>query len=387
MLHQQALKAKKNKKQYSKYQRNPDRKRNCQLQPTDAVILILLFELGYLTTNHLIGAEIPRTGIKEAPEPEVDYYPGLLNYLELDRPPSRAGELPKIPARLFPLRIRPKDRAGQAADLSLLSGRKRLSILFQAGLIDRPPEQVALKARMRINLPLIYGLGQAGAAAVAQLYGRPEIVEKRWSERNQRIKNLLDHEINLSDAIACVLLACLKKRNVRFITQSDIVKRRKTAPVKPERPLSWIVKADKYVYAIEPDYAFGLRFYDEKKKKNTEKYYFVEFDNMTEAIETKKFARASIYKKMQAYRASYKNGLISQHFDFKNFRSLFITRSEERLKGMHAVNQRLHPKGQGYAFLKFGLYSAYDMTQPEKVLGKMWHDGHRPVSEQNNLID
>ena len=95
---------------------------------------------------------------------------------------------------------------------------------------------------------------------------------------------------------------------------------------------------------IEPDYAFSL--YLPKVRRRA--FFLVEIDRGTMPVERYDLKQTSILRKLLAYQTMWKSKRHTQHFDWRNFRVLFVTTSQERVDNMIAA-MNAHGQTKGFA--------------------------------------
>jgi hypothetical protein len=264
---------------------------------------------------------------------------------------------------------------------------RRLSLLYHAGYLDRPPAQLARRG----NFPLVYGLGNQGAEFLAYQLDIPA-TSVDWTSKNREVKGVfLEHTLMVSQFLVTMRLACKRVRGVRFIDQETIINLRPSVPAGVGRALSWQVelKGEYPAYkrntalTLIPDSIFALN-YHENGQDTGRAYFFVEVDRSTMPIKRSDLRKSSFYKKMVGYWDSWQQGLFSQEFPFKKARILTLVLSAERARSMIAINKELDSRGKGLRMFLFGPAAISDLKEPEVVFSRSWRNGRE---EAASLLD
>ena len=78
--------------------------------------------------------------------------------------------------------------------------RRRLQLLFHNRYLDRPAVQIADFYRTPGTLPMVYGLGNKGADALADHLGRPRTTGD-WASKNRSIRSTFFHHTLMVSSI------------------------------------------------------------------------------------------------------------------------------------------------------------------------------------------
>lgn len=256
---------------------------------------------------------------------------------------------------------------------------RRLNLLFHAGYLNRPPEQI--RPYRQGSDPMVYGLGNKGADLLAAEYGLPRS-KVDWTSKNREVKKVyLEHTLMVANFMVCLEVACRQKGDIEIIGSEEIIARMPQKP-KAVNPFSWKVKikqggqGDKkdVAFNMVPDKVFGLHFKKDPPGQNRA-YFFLEADRSTMPVKRDSLFKSSYYKKLVGYWASWKNNLYQEHFGFKSARVLTLTKSEERINNMIAVNKEVDDKRQGSKMFLFARADSFNLDHPEKILDRSWKDG------------
>lgn len=256
---------------------------------------------------------------------------------------------------------------------------RRLNLLYHGSYLDRPKIQLT-----RIgNQPMVYALGNKGAEFLTVEYDIPK-GKVDWTTKNREAHGaFLEHTLMVAHFMALIEIACKNGKAVTHIPPQEVIDRRPIKPKAAEKDLSWKLEAKAegraLSFSMVPDNAFGLLFPDGKAA-----YFFLEADRSTMPIKRSNLLRSSYYKKMVGYWESWKQKLYGPNFGFNNPRILTITISQERIDSMIEANKELDERGQGSRMFLFACEKDLSLTDPEKILEKVWLNGR---GEKVSLLD
>ena len=250
--------------------------------------------------------------------------------------------------------------------------RRRLQLLFHNRYLDRPAVQIADFYRTPGTLPMVYGLGNKGADALADHLGRPRS-SGDWASKNRSIRStFFHHTLMVSSIMVAFEFSCRKHSNVRLIPWEEILET--TCPEQTRRkkhPLTWQVRVPEVgSLGVTPDRVFGLQFSDRPSDRNCS-YFFLEADRASMPIIRKDLRSTSIFRKLLAYQATATQKLHSELFGINNFRVLTVTRSpkQERVESMVEAAQKLSgPQG-------VFLFADDESVRTRDVLDLTWKNG------------
>ncbi len=227
--------------------------------------------------------------------------------------------------------------------------RRRLQLLFHNRYLDRPPVQIADFYRTPGTLPMVYGLGNRGADALAE-HLRRNRRKGDWATKNRSIRStFFHHTLMVSSIIVAFAVSCRRRENVRLIPWEEILET--TCPEEARRlkhPLTWRVRVPEVgSLGVTPDRVFGLEFADRPQSRRRS-YFFLEADRASMPVIRKDLRGTSIFRKLLAYQATASQKLHSERFGINNFRVLTVTKSpkQERVSSMVEAAQQLSgPQG------------------------------------------
>ena len=271
--------------------------------------------------------------------------------------------------------------------LSLVEGseqkiRRRLQRLYHTGYLDRPRCQLADQLRGK-NGPMVYALGNRGAAFLAERFDIPK-AKVDWTWKNRDVGQLyMAHTLMIAEAMVGLELACKANGRVRLIEVNEILRKAPEQRHRRSNPLSWQVlvareNGEAWV-GVCPDGMFGLEFLDAPEGQNRA-YFFIECDRATMPIVRRSLKHSSIYKKLVAYYATYRAELHTKLFGIKHFRTLFVTTSAERVSNMLEANKAV-TDGRGSSLFLFG---RADKLMSGAILDGPWRNGR---GELTNLLE
>lgn len=250
---------------------------------------------------------------------------------------------------------------------------ERLAALYHNGYLDRPRAQLDYYATAGSS-PLVYALGNKGAALLAELDGSQRAkVDWTWKNRDAG-RIFIDHTLLIADLMVSAEIASRCAGNVRLIDPRQILTAAPEATRRADNP--WALPA-RIIFAgithdirLIPDKVFGLDYTDARKRS----YFFVEADRGTMPVMRSHPRQTSFHQKILGYLAgSRPANTHGQHFGIGNFRVLTITTSRERIRTMiDALKQAT--KGMGSNQFLFtdrtSLQSNPDLLSLEWISGK-----------------
>ena len=253
---------------------------------------------------------------------------------------------------------------------------RRLHLLFHAGYLDRPREQI--RPYIKGSEPMVYGLGNKGADLLAQKYEVPR-TKVDWTSKNRNVGKVhLEHTLMVANFMVCLKLACDQRQGVELIEPGAILANAPAKGRQKEKLPGWQVKvkinSKDLQFSVVPDKVFGLYFPNQPKGKNRS-YFFLEADRSTMPVKRSGFAKTSIYKKMVGYQESWKQKLFAELFGFKAVRVLTITKSQDRVASMVKLSQEMHPKKEGFRMFLFGEASEFTLDNLDRFWERVWRNG------------
>lgn len=219
---------------------------------------------------------------------------------------------------------------------------RRLQLLYHHGYLERPRTQIAYYERG--SRPMVYGLGNKGAAALKRELGLA-FHELDWGEKNGEVRRMfLDHALLISDVMVALEIACRNTERVRLFTGKDI-------PLPDSlrdhrQPFKWNVTVkSRAKLGVIPDGAFVLEFAGQSADHNRV-LYFLEADCGTMPVKRGTLAQSSFHRKLLTYEATWTQEVHRRRFGFQRFRVLTVTTSTARVESLVAACQELE-RGRG----------------------------------------
>ena len=214
--------------------------------------------------------------------------------------------------------------SGTYADESI---KRRLRELYDEQYLDLPPAQRRFFQPGLGNPQNVYALGNKGADVLQRSF---DITRGKidWSWKNRNVQEMyIEHTLLEADIMVALELACRENSSVRLLYAEDILSCAPAATQQTDEPFKWKVNVDHegkdWRVPVEPDKVFALEFSD----MGTCAYFFVEADRGTMTVEPrdKTLSRASIYRKLVGYYATWQKEEHTRRFDIASFRVLFVT--------------------------------------------------------------
>jgi hypothetical protein len=232
---------------------------------------------------------------------------------------------------------------------------RRLCLLFHAGYLDRPREQV--KPFQPGSGPMVYALGNRGADLLHDVLGIPrERVD--WTSKNREAKNVfLNHSLIISSFWASLKLACARHGGIELIDQERIVQGEPVLKISMSREFKG--KVQNLCYDLVPDALFGLHFLEEAPDRNRA-FYLLEADRATMPIVRSNFFRSAFFKKLLGYKHCKITGAFKQTFGFENPRILAC-------RGMYE-------DGKASGMFLFSLMSNFTLSNVDNILKPIWRN-------------
>lgn len=256
---------------------------------------------------------------------------------------------------------------------------RRLGLLYHAGYLDRPREQIS---RASYGQPLVYGLGNKGAAVLAEHLDLPR-AKVDWTTKNREVGSVfLSHTLMTANFMVCLDLAC-RKRGLTVVWPDDVLEEMPPRNVRNGSPFKVDVTVPKngqdVKIAVVPDAVFGL-----EEKDGTVSYFFLEADCSTMPIVRASFEKSSYYKKLVGYWAAKESGRIKDIFGWQNPRVLTLAISKDRINNMIAANKEMDPRKTGFRLFYFALARNFTVDNPDAVFDSIWLNGR---AEPCRLLD
>lgn len=241
---------------------------------------------------------------------------------------------------------------------------RRLQLLYHAGFLDRPREQI--KPYKSGSSAMVYGIGNKGADYLHQTFNIPRS-KVDWTSKNREVKTVfLEHSLSVANFMVSMETACRERTDVEFIDPRKFVK---------QYPITWkitkAIEGNKHTFSIFPDNVFALYY----PKDNSTAYFFLEVDRSTMPIFSNNFFRTSVYKKLLLYWLSWRDGIFTNYLHLPNARVLTLAKSKERIKSMIEAVKQADDRKKGSRIFMFALDKEFDPGTPGQALAKIWQNG------------
>jgi hypothetical protein len=262
---------------------------------------------------------------------------------------------------------------------------RRLCLLYHAGYLGRPKEQI--QPYFRGTSPIVYSLGNKGLDLLAQHFHIPRPKVECTSKDRELKRPFLEHTLMVSHFMVCLELACRYVRGIRLIEPHEILRGVPVNSSIRNKPFAWKVKVNRawrgsnrqFAYSIIPDKVFGLGIGQD------ELYFFLEADRATMPVLSTNLYRSSIFKKLVGYWQSRGAGLFTRNFGFKAARVLTVTKSQERIDSMIAACQQVDERRKGSKMFLFTRDQNITLTKPTVIFDAIWQSGRD--GELTSLLD
>ena len=247
----------------------------------------------------------------------------------------------------------------------------RLKALFEHRYLDRPECQYDHYRPGGGSSPIVYALGDRGAAVLVQRDGLAQGPRVSWTQKNTEVgRPFLEHTLEIAD-FAVGLRESLKGRDdIQLVDGDDLLATlppETRALQKPYRlSVPVIYRSMRHEVGVEPDYAFSLVRPRERRRA----FFLVEIDRGTMPVERHDLKQTSILRKLLAYQTLWKAKRHETHFGWRNFRVLIVTTSPERIANIQAVMAGHATLKESVLFL-FGDATSFSSEGTQGVSGPM----------------
>ena len=198
-----------------------------------------------------------------------------------------------------------------------------------------------------------------------------------WGEKNRGVGGVfLEHALLVSEILVAIEFACREIEGVRFLTQDELIRDKRSALPQSFR---WSVNLPGGVkLGLIPDRVFAFEFPDQTGE--TERaYFFLEADRGTMPVKRRKLSQTSFFRKLLAYEATWSQSLHQSKFGFHRFRVLTVTTSAARVDSLVEACSQLK---SGH-----GLFLFADRTileNPGFLFSPLWKTGR--MGEMTGLL-
>ena len=255
----------------------------------------------------------------------------------------------------------------------------RLRELWGADYLDRPELQRELFAYAD-KRPTVHALGSAGAEWLTNNHGIrfPKAVEWRAKNKNVKSGEFVQHTLGVTETMLQAERDFGAVPGLRVIDQAEVWQVSPRYNPRQPRPFELLTEIRWRDGAVvsrrtKPDYVFGLG--DTRGTQPTRSLYFLEYDRGTESFVKASKTQSSILQKFLGYADVYERKLHTEHFDYKNFRVLFVLEGDaRRIENMIAVYQAHIADRLPAGAL---LFTTTKRLAEQGFLAPIWLDGKR----------
>lgn len=219
---------------------------------------------------------------------------------------------------------------------------RRLTLLYRAGYLDRPRQQLEVHVKDGGSRPHVYALGDRGARLLNEKCGAsyPDV---DWRHKNAEVGRAhIEHTLAISQMHVALHAGRAAHPDIEVIradTLVDAFPRDKSTGKRrtdDKHPFLWkptVRRNDAtMVIPVNPDAAFALG------SPTVTRYYFLhEADRGTMPVVRADYTKTSIVRKFDAYLAGYRTGLHATLFGWKSLRILFTTDKRDRAEHMRSA--------------------------------------------------
>jgi hypothetical protein len=272
----------------------------------------------------------------------------------------------------------------QHPNLPFETFKHRITILWRAGFLERPKEQVALMVRSD-DFHITMCLSKAGAEALAYHFGLDE--EKlSWRAEQEKVGfRLLEHQLSVAKFRATVELS--KAFKILFwLSDGEYYQ---TIYFRPSTQEQKRITEAEYIGAqiketIRPDSFFGLA------NDGRVNFYALEIDRGTQILKTMARKYLAYYKLIKNLE---REPLKIQNQEIKHLRVLTISPDESkfenpglRIKHLKEQTRLIDEKEKGHRSFWFTTEDKIDWQNPKTISTKIWQT---PLEEKEilSLVD
>ena len=218
---------------------------------------------------------------------------------------------------------------------------RRLQLLYHHRYLERPRCQVDFYYKTG-SQPIVYGLGDKGAHLLREQ--KIDSPNPRSSEKNSVVtRPYLEHALSVSDVMVALELSCRKHGHATFVAKDAF-----------PTPLNGLELPSRWSVEVHPGLTLGLipdRVFALDTPESGRAFFFVEADRGTMPVLRSDLSQTSMYRKLLAYVATWRQGVHQSRFGFHRFRVLIITTGPERIRSLIDACARLE---YGHNLFLFG---------------------------------
>lgn len=206
--------------------------------------------------------------------------------------------------------------------------RRRLQKLRQAGYLQQ--------LKTPVDQPRDYVLTQGGMNALSNArHVPPRRICVPRSARSYR-----DHDLAISDFTVSIDLFVRALPNARLVDELELITRSPRLDVRSHRgwPVTFRHQGITHEHWVKPDRFLGIKFDDRPANRNT-RHFAIEIDRGSMPLEATKIEKASIFRKLLAYQATYDDNGLRAIFGIEHAYTLFLTTGHRRRDNMVSLAQ------------------------------------------------
>lgn len=261
--------------------------------------------------------------------------------------------------------------------------RKRLTSLFHAGYVARPPiQEVIFKHRTGAgSRPLVHSLGQKGAAHLRDKFGY-SLKTTNWDDkaRNRsgvRGQAIFEHDLGANGILIKLRQAYAELDGVTVLGPQEITEASPQSTQRMDKPFSlptkyvWPQENKMHQRNVIPDGTFVYQVQREDIQGSW--MVFVEYDNDSMPLRRTRGDNTSIQQKIAAYIGLHKSGLVKQRFGVNRFQVMFVTTgSQQHRAGMVAAAKDYIDSIRNEVPESLFFFSTLDEVEAVGVREKIW---------------
>lgn len=240
---------------------------------------------------------------------------------------------------------------------------RRLGLLYHAGLIERPKQQLQITRCFRTTFA--YCLTEKGRKAL-QSHAVP-VFSSAPRLKSAASAYSLTHDLLVSEIIATIRVAT-SAQNIEFLWHHQALASSGTVNKKILHEMRWSVSTKSHGKArrtfVIPDAAFCIQTPGENPA-----WFFLEFDRGTMPVVRSDPNQTSFIRKVHAYRETRRAGTLWKRHQISGFRVLIVTESRKRLLSLQKATAGCFQRGESSMFL-FACLS--DLRKQSDTLGLCW---------------
>lgn len=214
--------------------------------------------------------------------------------------------------------------------------RRRLRLLFHAGLLERPKGQLATMVLGEGTRHYAHTLTKSGA----RLLGSDRL-RVRVAELDATLP-YLEHDLGVADFMVSCEVSCreLSEEGLAFVSFATILQAAPLAAQGDRRPAEWKVDIRYRGHAtrrrtVRPDGIFGLSI------GASTKFYFLERDTGTMDVVSRDPDKPSLLRKLYCYAETYRAAVHTSRYAQSNMRALFVVPSRARADNLIRAFQEI----------------------------------------------